>query len=224
MLVHENALVKIDKKYDLGTVAIIGCAAVTGMGAVFNTAKVHAGASVAIIGAGGIGLHAVQAARIAGAGKVIIVDTNANKLQRALDLGATDAVDASSSDAVEAVQELSGGGVDFSFECVGLTATATQAYNMLGWDGTATIVGVLPSGSEVTLPSAGLFQERKFQGCSMGSNRFRTDIPRYLDFYDRGLLDLDAMISRRITLDEINDGYAALKAGETARSVIVFDN
>jgi S-(hydroxymethyl)glutathione dehydrogenase/alcohol dehydrogenase len=194
------------------------------MGAVFNTAKVRAGESVAIIGAGGIGLHAVQAARIAGAGQVIIVDTNPGKLQRALDLGATDAVDASAGDPVEAVQELSGGGVDYAFECVGLVATAEQAYKMLGWNGTATIVGVLPAGSEISIPSAGLFQERRIQGCSMGSNRFRIDIPRYLSFYDRGLLDLDAMISRRITLDEINEGYHALKRGETARSVIVFDN
>ncbi|MBM9467973.1 Zn-dependent alcohol dehydrogenase [Nakamurella leprariae] len=224
ILVHEHTLVKIDQRYDLGTVAILGCAAVTGMGAVFNTTQVEAGATVAVIGAGGIGLHAVQAARIAGAGKVIIVDTNPGKLDRARMLGATHAVDASSTDAVEAVREITGGGVDYSFECVGLVGTAEQAYDMLGWAGTATIVGVLPAGSKVSLSSLGLFQERRFQGCSMGSNRFRSDIPRYLDFYDRGLLDIEAMISKRITLDEINEGYAALERGETARSVIVFDH
>jgi S-(hydroxymethyl)glutathione dehydrogenase/alcohol dehydrogenase len=222
MLLHENAVVKIDKEFPLDTVAIIGCAAVTGMGAVFNTAKVHPGATVVVIGAGGIGLHAVQAAHIAGARQVIAVDLNPVKLERALTMGATHTVNAGETDPVEAVKELTKGGVDYSFEAIGLTKTAEQAIAMLRPNGSATIIGVMPEGSTIQLGGRVLMGDKRVLGCSMGSNRFRIDIPLYLEYYRQGRLDLDHMISNRITLDEINEGYAQLETSDMARSIIVF--
>jgi S-(hydroxymethyl)glutathione dehydrogenase/alcohol dehydrogenase len=222
MLLHENAVVKIDPELPLDTVAIIGCAAVTGMGAVFNTARVQPGSTVVVIGAGGIGLHAIQAAHLAGARQVIAVDLNPAKLERATSMGATHAVDASATDPVEAVRELTGGGADFTFEAIGLPKTAVQCVDMLRVNGTATIIGVMPDGSEITIGGRALSGDKRLQGCTMGSNRFRIDIPLYLEYYRQGRLDLDQMISRRITLDEINEGYAALESSDIARSVIAF--
>jgi S-(hydroxymethyl)glutathione dehydrogenase / alcohol dehydrogenase len=222
MLLHENALVKIDSELPLDTVAIIGCAAVTGMGAVFNTARVPPGARVVVIGAGGIGLHAIQGASIAGARQVIAVDLNPAKLERARSMGATDTVNASDSDPVEAVLELTRGGADYTFEAIGLPKTAVQCVEMLRAGGTATIIGVMPQGSSITIDGSALLMDKRLIGCIMGSNRFRVDIPLYLDYYRQGRLDLDHMISRRISLEEINEGYAALETSDIARSVITF--
>lgn len=221
MLVHENALVKIDPDLPLPQAALVGCAVTTGIGAVVHTADVRPGATVAVIGCGGVGLNCVQGAVLAGALRVIAVDVLPAKLDLARRFGATDTVDASSVDAVATVVEMTAGGVEYAFEAIGLPRTAEQAFAMLRRGGVATVVGVLPRGSSVSLPAAGVLG-RRFQGSVMGSNRFRLDIPRYLGLYRQGRLNLDDLVSRRIALDDVNAGYAALGEGAVARSVVVF--
>jgi S-(hydroxymethyl)glutathione dehydrogenase / alcohol dehydrogenase len=224
LLVHENALVKIDKEMPLDRAALLGCATTTGVGAVFNTAKVEPGATVAVIGCGGVGLNVVQGAALAGAARVIAVDLKPAKLDLARRFGATDVVDASAADAVEAVVELTGGGVEYAFEAIGLTATAEQAFAMLARGGTATVIGLIPDGEMVSVPGYSLwFGAKRLLGSNMGSNHFRRDIPRMVQLYQQGRLNLDDLISARISLAEVNDGFAELERGEVARSVIVFD-
>ena len=222
LLVHENAVVKIDPDFPLAPAALLGCAVVTGVGAVLRTARVEPGSSVAVIGCGGIGLNCVQGAVLAGARQVIAVDIAGPKRDLATQFGATQTVDASSGDAVDQVLELSPGGVDYAFEAIGLTATAEQAFAMVRRGGTATIVGVLPHGAELTLPGRGVLSGKRLQGSVMGSNRFVLDIPCYVEFYRQGRLKLDELVSARIRLDEINDGYRTLLKGAVARSVVVF--
>jgi S-(hydroxymethyl)glutathione dehydrogenase / alcohol dehydrogenase len=221
MVVHEHAVVKVTPDIELDRAALIGCGVITGVGAVFNTAKVAPGSTVAVIGCGGIGLNVVQGAILAGAARVIAVDLRASKLSMATAFGATDTVDASAVDAVEAVTELTGGGVDYSFEAIGVAAATEQAFAMLGRGGTATVIGMIPVGQVVQIPGSALLQEKTLQGSFMGSNRFRVDIPRLVDFYLQGRLKLDELISARIHLDDINAGFEAMETGEVARSVIV---
>lgn len=223
LLVHERAVVKIDPEIPLDRAALVGCGVLTGVGAVFRTAGVEPGSTVAVIGCGGIGLNAVQAAAIAGALRVIAVDRVPGKLELARRLGATDAIDASAADPVGAARELTGGGVDYSFEAIGHQATVEQAYAMLRPGGTATVIGMLPLGVKVELDGVDFLSEKRLQGCLMGSNRFRVDMPRILELYMQGRLKLDELISARLDLGEINSAFAALKTGERARSVIVFD-
>jgi S-(hydroxymethyl)glutathione dehydrogenase/alcohol dehydrogenase len=224
MLVHEHALVKIREDMPLDRAALIGCGVTTGLGAVFNTAKVEPGSTVAVIGCGGIGLNCIQGAAIAGAGKVIAVDMLPFKLELAKQFGATHTVNASDGNAVAEVQEIAGGGVHYAFEAIGLKIAAEQAFAMLRRGGTATVIGMIPLGQNVEIPGVDLLFEKKLQGCNMGSNRFRVDMPRYIDLYMDGRLKLDELVSRRIRLDEINDGFDAMRSGEVARSVILFDD
>jgi S-(hydroxymethyl)glutathione dehydrogenase/alcohol dehydrogenase len=223
MLVHENTLVKIREEMPLDRAALIGCAVTTGLGAVFNTAKVTPGSSVAVIGCGGVGLNSVQGAVIAGAGRVIAVDMNPWKLELARTFGATDLVDARAGDPVEQVRELTSGGVEYAFEAIGLKVTAEQSFAMLQKGGTATIIGMIPEGERIELPGSEFLDEKKIQGSNMGSNRFRVDMPRYVDLYLSGRLKLDELVSARIGLDQINDGFDAMRRGEVARSVIAFE-
>jgi S-(hydroxymethyl)glutathione dehydrogenase/alcohol dehydrogenase len=230
MLVHEHAVVKIRPEMPLDRAALIGCGVTTGVGAVFRTAAVEAGSTVAVIGCGGVGLNCVQGAALAGASRVVAVDTNPFKLKMAEQFGATDLVDAGAVDPVDAVRSLLPGaagprsaGVDYAFEAIGLSQTAEQAFAMLKKGGTATIIGMIRPGSTVQLPGADFLSEKRIQGSSMGSNRFRQDMPRYIDLYLDGRLKLDELVSARIALDDVNDGFAAMTRGEVARSVIVFD-
>ncbi|MEU6701893.1 Zn-dependent alcohol dehydrogenase [Pseudonocardia sp. NPDC046786] len=224
MVVHEHALVKIRPDMPLEQAALLGCATITGVGAVINTAKVPAGATVAVIGAGGVGLNVIQGAALAGASRVIAVDLLESKLELATRFGATDVVDASNCDAVETVKDLTGGGVEYAFEAIGLTVTAEQSFAMLTRGGTATVIGLIPAGQNVSLPASDLWMaEKRLQGSSMGSNSFRYDIPRLVDLYLQGRLNLDDLVSKRIGLDEVNDGFAALERGSVARSLIVFE-
>ena len=223
MLVHENAIVKIGDEMPLDRAALIGCGVMTGFGAAVNTAKVRPGETVAVIGCGGVGMAAVNGAYVAGAGRIIAVDTNPAKLEAATKLGATDLVNAGDGDPVERVIEMTGGGVHHALECIGLKATAEQAFGMLAAGGTATIVGMVPYEEKIELPGHALLRERRLQGCSMGSNRFRVDMPRLIDLYLQGRLHLDDWISRRIRLEQINEGFEAMQAGEVIRSVIDFD-
>jgi S-(hydroxymethyl)glutathione dehydrogenase / alcohol dehydrogenase len=223
LLVHENMLVKVRPDMPLDKAALIGCGVTTGVGAVVNTARVRPGETVAVVGCGGIGLNAIQAAAIVGAGRVIAVDRVASKLQLARDFGATDVVDASDVDAVLGVMELTGGGVDHAFEAIGLKATAEQAFAMLRKGGTATVIGMIPFGERVEIDGFQLLMEKKLQGSNMGSNRFRVDMPQYVEWYLAGRLKLDELVSDVIPLDRINDGFAALKGGEVARQLISFE-
>lgn len=222
LLVHENTLVKIREDMPLDRAALIGCAVTTGIGAVFNTAKVAPGSTVAVIGCGGVGLNVVQGAAIAGAGRIIAIDTMPWKLDLARDFGATDLVDVAAGDPAEQVRELTGGGVEYSFEAIGLKVTAEQSFAMLRKGGTATIVGMIPEGQKIELPGSEFLEEKRIQGSNMGSNRFRVDMPRYVDLYLSGRLKLDELVSARISLDEINQGFEAMRRGEVARSVITF--
>jgi S-(hydroxymethyl)glutathione dehydrogenase/alcohol dehydrogenase len=176
-----------------------------------------------VLGCGGVGLACINGAAIAGAGRVIAVDTLPVKLELAKTFGATDLVNASEGDPVEQVRALTDGGVDYSFEAIGLKATAEQCFRMLGRGGTATIIGMIPVGTMVEVHGVDFLSEKKLQGCTMGSNRFRVDMPRYIEFYLQGRLHLDEMVSQRLPLEEVNDALATLKRGEVARTVLTFD-
>ncbi|MEM9620061.1 MAG: Zn-dependent alcohol dehydrogenase [Pseudomonadota bacterium] len=223
MLVHEHAIVKVREDMPLDRAALIGCGVTTGVGAVIHTAAVEPGATVAVIGCGGVGLSAINGAAIAGAARIIAVDMVESKLELARKFGATDIVNASQVDAIGEVREMTGGGVHYSFEAIGLKQTAEQAFKMLGFGGTATIIGMIPVGVNIELHGPEFLMERKMQGSNMGSNRFRVDMPRFVDFYLQGRLHLDDMISGRIKLEDVNEGLAALETGEVARNVIMFD-
>ncbi len=222
LLVHENAVVKIADDIPLNIGCLVGCGVMTGAGAVINTAKVPAGATVAVFGCGGIGLSAVNAAAIAGADRIIAIDTVSSKLDVAKIMGATDVINASNVDPVEAIKELTSGGVEFSFEAVGLKTTAEQSFQCLRPGGTATIIGMVPYGMKIELHGYDFLRERKIQGSSMGSNRFRVDMPRLLNSWKKGGLKLDHLISSHIKLDDINEGYANLKGGHVLRQLIDF--
>jgi len=223
MLVHENALVAIREEMPLAQAALIGCGVTTGVGAALNTARVAPGSSVAVVGCGGIGLSAIQGCRIAGAGPIIAVDTQAWKLELAQQLGASVGVLAGEADPVAAVLEHSGGGVDYAFECIGSEATSQQTIAMVGRGGAAVMVGVMPLGATAAIPMLDVvMHEKRILGSLMGSNRFRIDMPRYVDFYLDGRLRLDELISARIGLGQLNQAFARLAAGEVARSVVEF--
>jgi S-(hydroxymethyl)glutathione dehydrogenase/alcohol dehydrogenase len=176
-----------------------------------------------VIGCGGVGLSAINGADIAGAARIIAIDTVDSKLELARKFGATDVVNAKETDAIKEVRELTGGGVHYSFEAIGLKQTAEQSFKMLQRGGTATIIGMIPVGVNIELHGPEFLMERKLQGSNMGSNRFRIDMPRFVDFYLQGKLHLDDMISGRIKLEDVNDAMAALETGEVARNVIMFD-
>jgi S-(hydroxymethyl)glutathione dehydrogenase/alcohol dehydrogenase len=222
MLVHENAMVKIDPDIPLDRAALVGCGVMTGVGAVFNAAKVEPGATVAVIGCGGVGLSAVNGAALAGAERIIAIDTVASKLEVARELGATDTLNASNADPVQQVREMTGGGVHYSFEALGTKNTAEQAFGMLRPGGTATIIGMVPLGVKIELHGYDFLRDRKLQGTSMGGNRFRVDMPRLLSLWRQGRLKLDHLISGRLKLDQINDGFAGLKSGAPVRQLIDF--
>ena len=223
MLVHEHAIARIreDMPFDLS--ALIGCGVTTGVGAVIHTAGVEPGSSVAVIGCGGVGLSAINGAVIAGAGRVIAIDRVPAKLGLAMEFGATDTVDSAEVDPVRAVRELTGGGVHYSFEAIGLPKTTQQAFKMVRRGGTATVIGMIPVGTMVEIHGPEFLGEKKLQGCNMGSNRFRVDMPRFIDFYLQGKLHLDKLIAGRIRLEQVNEALEQLKTGEVARNIILFD-
>jgi S-(hydroxymethyl)glutathione dehydrogenase/alcohol dehydrogenase len=224
MLCPERSLVKIRSDMPLDRACLIGCGVTTGLGAALNTVSIPAGASVVIIGCGGVGLAALQGARIVGAGQLIAVDTQEWKFSLAKKLGATHCVNASEVDPVAAVQEITGGGADFVFECIGLVPTVQQAVAMTGRGGTTVLVGVVPMSETVPISTSDLtLQEKKITGSYMGSNRFRFDMPKYIEFYLDGRLHLDEMISSRVKLSEVNDAFDRMRKGEAARQVIVFE-
>lgn len=225
MLVHENALVKVREEMPLDKAALIGCGVTTGVGAVFRTARMEPGSTVVIFGCGGIGLSALQGARIAGAGRIFAVDVTQDKLDLAGKLGATDLINGAETDVVAEIKEATGGEMaDYSFECIGLKQTAEQAWSVVGMGGTAVIVGMMPFGQKIEIMGYEVFmQEKTLKGSMMGSNVFRRDMPQYVNMYLDGRLNLDDMVSRHIDLEQINEGYTAMQNREGARTVIDFD-
>ena len=224
MLLHENSIVRIDPELPLDRAALVGCGVLTGVGAALRSAGLQAGQTVAVYGCGGVGLSIIQGARIGGARQIIAVDMFPAKLEMAKAVGATHFVDTTQDDPVTKIRALTGGlGVDHAFEAVGVSKLCRQAIESLAVRGTATIVGVLPADATIEFPWLAIRPECKVQTSRMGSNQFRTDIPNYLEFYRQGRLDLDFMISRRGRLDDVNDAFRAMKAGEVARTVLMFD-
>ena len=207
----------------LDRAALVGCGVTTGVGAVFRSAEVKPGSTVAVVGCGGVGISTIQGAHLAGARQIIAVDLEQQKLDWATQLGATHTVNPNDGDPVAQVLELTSGGVDYSFEAIGLKQTAEQAYGMIRAGGLATIMGMVPPGVNLEIDGADLFlSAKRLQGSIMGSNNFKVDMPHLCDLYLGGRLKLDEMVSRTITLDEINDGFTAMKNGEVVRAVIDF--
>lgn len=221
MLTTENGLVKIPDDMPLAEAALVGCGVMTGVGAALYTAKVPGGASVAVIGCGGIGLNIIQGCRLAGAGQIIAIDVVPSKLELATRFGATHTLNAKDVDVREAVRELSqGAGVEFAFEAIGNTDCARQAFDLVRAGGTAVIVGMMPQGSEISVPGPAFLQEKKMIGCMYGSTRFREHMPKLIDLFLQGRLDLTGLVSKRLPLDGVNEAFRAMKAGEVARSVL----
>ncbi len=223
MLIHEHACVRIDPDMPLDRAAVIGCAVTTGAGTIFNACNVTPGETVAVVGCGGVGLATINAAKIAGAGRIIAADPIQEKRELAIKLGATDVVDALADDAAEQILDLTKGGVDHAIEAVGRPASGALAVGSLKRGGTATILGMMPLDHQVGLSAMDLLSGKKLQGVLMGENRFPVDIPRLVDFYLRGLLDLDSIVAETIPLEQINDGFEKMKKGDAARSVITFN-
>ncbi|HTS90528.1 MAG TPA: Zn-dependent alcohol dehydrogenase [Stellaceae bacterium] len=224
MLLHENSVVRIDPELPLDRAALVGCGVLTGVGAALRSSGLQAGQTVAVFGCGGVGLSIIQGARIGGAREIIGVDVFPGKLEMARRVGATKTVNSAEDDPVKRIRALTGGaGVDHAFEAVGTEKLVRQAIESLAIRGTATIVGVLPPDATISFPWMAIRPECRVQTSRMGSNRFRTDIPLYLDFYRQGRLLLDEMVTRRGRIEDINEAFRAMKAGEVARTVLTFD-
>ena len=221
-VIHESLLVKVDTDLPAQELALLGCGVTTGVGAALNTAKVTPGATVAVVGCGGVGQSVLQGARIAGASRIFAVDPVELKRKTAEQLGATDLIDPSAGDPVQQVMEATGGrGVDFSFEVLGLPETTMQAYGMARRHGTVTLVGMGRAEHTITFSMLQLLmEEKRFLPSLYGSSQARRDLPRFVSLVETGRLDLGSMVSRRIALDEINDAFRAMTAGEVIRSVI----
>ncbi|HYG54694.1 MAG TPA: Zn-dependent alcohol dehydrogenase [Burkholderiales bacterium] len=218
---HVDNLVKIDPKVPLDRAALVGCAVTTGVGAVFNTARVAPGASVAVFGCGGVGLNVIQGARIAGAGRIVAIDTMDAKLDMAKRFGATDVL-SGKEDAVKSLKKLTGGGPDYAFECVGNGELAATAYKAIRRGGLAVVVGVAKPGDSTSVRSMTLpFEEKTLTGSYFGSCVPRIDFPRMLALYMGGQLKLDELITRRYSIDEAPQAFADLESGKNARGVIV---
>ncbi|MDZ7678375.1 MAG: Zn-dependent alcohol dehydrogenase [Acidimicrobiales bacterium] len=223
-IVPSISTVKIPKDVSLNAAALIGCGVLTGVGAAINTADIHEGDAVAVIGCGGVGLNVIQGARIAGAGTIIAVDMFDSKLELAREFGATDVVNASDGDPVAKVQELTGGrGADVSFEVIGLGPTIDQAINMARTGGEVVLVGVPRLDVMMNLNAAFtfLYTAKTIKGCWYGSANVDRDVPKMIEWYQKGELKLDELISREISVDEVNEAFEAMGSGEVARSVIV---
>ncbi len=223
-VVPESAAVKIRDDVPLEAAALIGCAVLTGFGAVANTAGVEEGAAVAIWGCGGVGANVVQGARLAGASRIVAVDTRAEKLELARSLGATDTVLAEEGvDVVASVKELTRGGPDYAFEAIGSERAIQQAWQSARAGGTVVVVGMMPRGSTLTIDPWQFISEKTLKGSFLGSARIQEDVARLVDLYASGELELDRLVSRKLRLAELPDAFDRLRAGDAVRQVVVFD-
>ncbi len=222
----EIALAKVREDAPFDKICYIGCGVTTGIGAVVYTAKVWPGANVAVFGLGGIGLNVIQGARMVGADRIVGIDLNPAKAEMARKFGMTHFVnpdEVGRDKVVEAVQDITGGGADFSFECIGSTATMRQALECChrGW-GTSVIIGVAPSGQEIATRPFQLVTGRTWKGSAFGGARGRTDVPKIVDWYMEGKIEINSLITHTMPLDEINTAFDLMHEGKSIRSVVVF--
>src|SRR5712692_8090542 len=220
-LIHENQLAVVPKDLPFAQAALLGCGVVTGAGAVLNTASVAAGDTVVIFGAGGVGLNAVSGARIAGASRIVVIDIQERRLNEARRFGATDLIDSTKTKPIEAVRDLLPEGADHVFDFVGLKSVAEQGLAMLAIGGGLYLVGVARPDVEIGLNIvSAIDRQKRIQGVNFGSTNAKRDIPMYAELYLQGRMNLDDLVSRKISLRDVNDGYAALKDGSLTRVVV----
>ena len=224
-VVPEIALAKIREDAPFDKVCYIGCGVTTGIGAVVNTAKVEAGANVVVFGLGGIGLNVIQGARMVGADRIIGVDINPSKKDLATKFGMTDFVNPSEleADLVSYLIDLTDGGADYSFECIGNVNTMRQALECChrGW-GVSVIIGVAGSGQEISTRPFQLVTGRVWKGTAFGGAKSRTQVPKIVDWYMEGKINIDDLITHKLSLESINEGFDLMHAGKSIRSVVVF--
>jgi S-(hydroxymethyl)glutathione dehydrogenase/alcohol dehydrogenase len=221
MITTESGVVKVPPDMPMAEAALIGCGVMTGVGAALYTAKVPGGAICAVVGCGGIGLNVIQGCEIAGAAQIIAVDVVPGKLEMARSFGATHTVNARTDDPVKAVQELTGGqGAEYAFEAIGSVDCARQVFDMVRPGGTAVVVGMMPMGSEIKLPGPAFLAEKKLIGSMYGSTRFRDHMPRLVNLFMQGRLNLSGLVSQRMGLADVNRAFELMKGGTVARSVL----
>jgi alcohol dehydrogenase len=219
-----QSLVKIDASLPLAEAALFGCAVMTGVGAVVNTARVSSGSAVAVFGMGGVGLSAIMGARAVGAHPIVAVDRLDDKLKLAREVGATHTVNAAQDDPIAAIRELTGGGAEFAIESVGSERVLMQAYESTRRGGTTITVGLPAPGKMFSVPAVGItLEERTIKGSYMGSSVPRRDIPRYVAMYQAGLLPIDKLHTHTLQLEEINAGFDRLAQGQAVRQIIDFN-
>jgi len=223
MTVDESMLVKVETDLPSEQLALIGCGVTTGVGAALNTAEVKPGSTVTVIGCGGVGQSVLQGARIAGASRIFAVDPVELKRKTAEQFGATDLIDPADGDPVAQIQAATAGrGTDYAFEVIGLPETVVQAFQIARRGGTVVVVGMPRFDAMVTFPGMSLFADNKqIRGCMYGSAQVRRDFPRFVQLVETGRLDIGSMVSRHLALDEVNEAFRAMEAGEVIRSVIV---
>ncbi|NKC30056.1 S-(hydroxymethyl)glutathione dehydrogenase/class III alcohol dehydrogenase [Falsiroseomonas selenitidurans] len=225
-ILPEIALAKVREDAPFEKICYIGCGVTTGIGAVINTAKVWPGANVAVFGLGGIGLNVIQGARMVGADRIIGIDLNDGREEMARKFGMTDFINPNTighDKVVQAVVDLTGGGADFSFECIGNVKVMRQALECThrGW-GESIIIGVAGAGQEIATRPFQLVTGRSWRGTAFGGARGRTDVPKIVDWYMQGKIDIDSLITHVMPLDEINHGFELMERGESIRSVVVY--
>jgi S-(hydroxymethyl)glutathione dehydrogenase/alcohol dehydrogenase len=224
-VVHESSVIPIAPDVPLDLAALIGCSVTTGIGAVLNTAKVPAGSTVVVIGCGGVGLNIIQGARLVSSRRIIAVDVSSDKLELAQRCGATDLVDARDVDVAKHIRELTDDGVDFAFEALGSSPTIQVAYDVIRPGGTAVVAGMAPHGEMVPINAFMLaYQEKTLKGSFYGSARTGVDMPLLVHLAQTGKIELHSLVSRRYSLEEINEAYDDLDRGESGRGLIVFDD
>ncbi len=222
-VVPEIALAKIREDAPFDKVCYIGCGVTTGIGAVINTAKVEPGANVAVFGLGGIGLNVIQGAKLVGANRIVGVDINPDKVELATKFGMTDFVNPKDGDPVEAILDITDGGADYSFECIGRVDTMRQALECChrGW-GESTIIGVAGAGEEISTRPFQLVTGRVWRGTAFGGAKSRTQVPQIVDWYMDGKINIDDLITHTMPLEEINTAFDLMHEGKSIRSVVLY--
>lgn len=222
VVVHQQAAVVVPPSVPAEVAAVLGCGVLTGFGTVVNVARVAPGESVAVVGCGGVGLAAVQAARIAGAATIVAIDRSPEALELASRLGATHVIDAGVADAVRQVRSITGQGADHAIEAIGLPVTMAQALEMIRPGGSTYFIGMSPVGTTLEIDTfKTVWLNRSIRGVLMGANRFRRDVPRLAHLYLSGALDIDSMITARLDLEDVPSGFGRMRTGAVGRSVAV---